>query len=261
MRDQFMFFWGGPFSQWAKYTIEIDGEIYVTCEQYMMAEKARLFGDQEAEAKIMASTNPREQKALGRKVANFDAVRWEEVSMHIVLKANLAKFSQHEELKRILLATGDKIIAEASPRDAIWGIGMAEDHPNVTDRPLWGQNLLGKAIMHVRYTLRATADNRGVFDGDATTTLKLFHNDLLLAYITDVGSDQPWMFGAVLLTPQAAEYMDFFSFMTDESKVLEEPPFAEDLDENWFIEDAGGKRQAIDFPAVHEDNTIYWRWK
>ena len=64
MDDQFVFFWGGPFSQWAKYTMEIDGKTYVTCEQYMMAEKARLFGDRETEAKIMASNNPREQNLL-----------------------------------------------------------------------------------------------------------------------------------------------------------------------------------------------------
>ena len=155
MDDQFMFFWGGPFSQWAKYPMEIDGKIYVTCEQYMMAEKARLFGDRESEAKIMAAQTPREQKALGRRVKPFDAARWEEVREEIVFRANLAKFSQREALKEMLFATGDKIIAEASPQDAIWGIGMDEDHPNVLDTTLWGQNLLGKALMRVRAELRA----------------------------------------------------------------------------------------------------------
>jgi len=153
-RDQFVFFWGGPFSQWAKYRIEIKGKTYVTCEQYMMAEKARLFGDSDAEAKIMAAQNPREQKAIGRKVRNFEEARWKAACEEIVYQANLAKFSQHEELKNILLATGDKTIAEASPEDAIWGIGMAEDHPNVTEMSLWGQNLLGKAIARVRERLR-----------------------------------------------------------------------------------------------------------
>ena len=153
--EQFVFFWGGSFSQWAKYTIEIDGRTYSTCEQYMMAEKARLFGDQEAEAKIMAAKNPRDQKAYGRKVTNFDAAQWTAACEEIVYTANLAKFSQHEALKGVLLATGNKIIAEASPQDAIWGIGMAKEHPNVMDTTLWGQNLLGKALMRVRDTLRA----------------------------------------------------------------------------------------------------------
>jgi len=154
LSDRFVFFWGGPFSQWAKYTIVIDGREYNNCEQYMMAQKAQLFGDAEMEARIMVSRNPREQKALGRKVRNFDADRWEAAREAIVFQANLAKFSQNADLREMLLATGDKVIAEASPKDAIWGIGMAENHPNVTDTTLWGQNLLGKAIMRVRDALR-----------------------------------------------------------------------------------------------------------
>ena len=67
-QSEFVFFWSGPYSQWAKYPMVIDGVSYVTCEQYMMAEKARLFGDREAEVGIMAAKDPREQKRLGRKV-------------------------------------------------------------------------------------------------------------------------------------------------------------------------------------------------
>src|SRR5690242_18213405 len=94
-KDHFVFFWGGPYSQWAKYQMEIDGVTYNTCEQYMMAEKARLFGDTEAEAAIMAVSNPREQKALGRKVKGFDGERWMAAAEEIVYRANLAKFSQN----------------------------------------------------------------------------------------------------------------------------------------------------------------------
>ncbi len=153
--DRFVFFWGGPFSQWAKYRIVINGKTYVTCEQFMMAEKARLFGDKDAETKIMETNDPRQQKSFGRKVKNFDAEKWSDACEEIVYQANLAKFSQHEELRNRLLATGDRIIAEASPQDAIWGIGMAEGHINVADTTLWGQNLLGKAIMRVRKQLKS----------------------------------------------------------------------------------------------------------
>ncbi len=166
MRDEFVFFWSGPFSQWAKFKFEIEGTTYVTCEQYMMAEKARLFGDKEAERKIMATDNPRQQKALGRKVVNFDPARWEAACEEIVYRANLAKFSQHEELMAMLPATGDKTIAEASPQDAIWGIGMAEEHPNVTDQSLWGRNLLGKAIVRVRDELCHQLGNRALCPKD-----------------------------------------------------------------------------------------------
>ena len=160
MQERFVFFWGGPFSQWAKYAMVVDGKTYNTCEQYMMAEKARLFGDTEAEEQIMASRNPREQKSFGRKVRDFDEARWKAACEEVVFRANLAKFSQNEQLRDMLLATGDKVIAEASPQDAVWGIGMAEDHPNVTDMSLWGQNLLGKTIMRVRTAIRDVAEDK-----------------------------------------------------------------------------------------------------
>jgi ribA/ribD-fused uncharacterized protein len=153
--SDYVFFWSGPFSQWAKYRMEIDGLVYVTCEQYMMAEKARLFGDRVAEAAVMATSNPREQKRLGRKVRGFDQSRWEAECEEIVYRGNLAKFSQNPKLREMLLDTGNRILAEASPLDRIWGIGLAADHPHVTDQSLWGQNLLGKAIMRVRDTLRS----------------------------------------------------------------------------------------------------------
>jgi ribA/ribD-fused uncharacterized protein len=155
--DRFVFFWRGPFSQWAKYSFVIDGVTYVTCEQYMMAEKARLFKDGETEAKILATANPRKQKELGRQVKGFDQAAWDAVCVEVVYRGNLAKFSQNPELLELLLATGDKIIAEASPVDPIWGIGMAEDNPSVTDMSLWGKNLLGNVIMRIRETLLASA--------------------------------------------------------------------------------------------------------
>src|SRR5690242_14779150 len=75
-KSQFVFFWGGPFSQWPKAAMTIDGVEYVTCEQFMMAEKARLFGDREAEAAILAARNPRMQKSLGRRVRGFEEATW-----------------------------------------------------------------------------------------------------------------------------------------------------------------------------------------
>src|SRR5690348_8597394 len=95
--ERFVFFWSGPYSQWARYSFTIDGVSYNTCEQYMMAEKARLFGDHETEAKIMQTADPREQKALGRKVKSFDEERWKAAREDIVYRANLAKFTQNPD--------------------------------------------------------------------------------------------------------------------------------------------------------------------
>ena len=152
--DEFYFFWGGEFSQWAKYDMTIDGVTYGTCEQYMMAEKARLMGDHEMASRIAAASSPRKQKELGRQVQNFDQKLWDEHKEDVVYRGNIAKFTQHAELKDLLLATGTRTIVEASPDDCVWGIGLAEDDPRALDPEKWrGLNLLGKAIMKVREEL------------------------------------------------------------------------------------------------------------
>lgn len=154
-KDNFIFFWGGPFSQWYKHDFEVNGVKYNCCEQYMMAQKALLFGDDESYKKIMKLKDPAQQKAIGRNVKNFDPNKWNEVCRKIVYDANLAKFSDFG-LKVAILSTGDKEIVEASPYDRIWGIGLPEGDPRCLDKAQWqGTNWLGIAIMQVRDTLRA----------------------------------------------------------------------------------------------------------
>lgn len=150
-REDMALFWGGPFSQWFPSNFEIDGVVYNTAEQYMMAEKARLFADEEMEQAIMMTDDPRKQKAIGRNVRNFDKDKWEAIAQEVVYRANYAKFTQDEKLKKVLLDTGSKIIVEASPLDTIWGIGLAETDDDCLDTDLWrGTNWLGEAIMRVR---------------------------------------------------------------------------------------------------------------
>lgn len=152
--DRFVFFWHGCLSQWHLAKINIEDAAYSCCEQYMMAEKARLFGDTQTLKKIMQTSSPKEQKALGRQVANFDEGKWAEVAEDVVYRANLAKFSQHKNLAETLAATGSKTIVEASPYDKIWGVGLGVEDHRIHDPATWqGKNLLGKALMKVRDTL------------------------------------------------------------------------------------------------------------
>ncbi|MBQ6420518.1 MAG: NADAR family protein [Clostridia bacterium] len=143
------------FSQWYDCCFTLDGVRYHTTEQYMMAQKALLFGDENAYQAIMAADSPKDYKALGRTVGNFDPAVWDGKKYGIVLRGNLAKFSQNEPIKAFLLGTEDKIIAEASPYDGIWGIRMAIDDPNAGNPEYWGgENLLGFALMETRDLLR-----------------------------------------------------------------------------------------------------------
>lgn len=90
----------------------------------MMAEKARLMGDNEVREQILATDDPREIKKLGRVVKDFDARLWDMEKSQVVVNGNLHKFGQNPELRDFLLSTGDKVLVEASPYDKIWGIGL-----------------------------------------------------------------------------------------------------------------------------------------
>ncbi|MER7541724.1 NADAR family protein [Actinomadura sp.] len=160
-RLKFLFFWGhrtpgpGYLSQWWPSPFTVDGTAYATAEHYMMAGKARLFGDEETAAAIIAAADPRRAKDLGRRVRNFDEQRWRDNRVAIVTRGNEAKFGQNKELRDYLLGTGDRVLVEASPLDRVWGIGLAADDPRAGRVASWqGENLLGFTLMTVRGALR-----------------------------------------------------------------------------------------------------------
>jgi ribA/ribD-fused uncharacterized protein len=74
----------------------------------------------------------------------------------VVVAGNMAKFGQHAGLRQFLLGTGDRVLVEASPRDTIWGIGLAAGDERAAGPDRWrGLNLLGFALMEVRQRLHA----------------------------------------------------------------------------------------------------------
>ncbi|MET3987463.1 NADAR family protein [Streptomyces sp. PvR034] len=166
-RVKYLPFWGhtprhdgtlGPscLSQWwpAPFTV---GEVrYATAEHWMMAEKARLFGDAAAERAALTATSPAAAKKAGRLVRGFDADIWERERFGIVVAGSAAKFASSPQLRGYLLGTGDRVLVEASPLDRIWGIGLAADDPAALDPARWrGLNLLGFALMAAREQLAA----------------------------------------------------------------------------------------------------------
>ena len=78
------------------------------------------------------------------------------VNFDVVVKGNYYKFTKSEDaaqLKAMLLATGDRVLAEASPRDKVWGIGRGASTADA-NRDKWGKNQLGEALMIVRDMLK-----------------------------------------------------------------------------------------------------------
>jgi len=159
---KFLFFWGHTpprhggvdkscFSQWWMSPFVVEGTKYSCAEQYMMAEKARLFGDDDMLGAILQAKHPKEMKAFGRAVRNFDKDVWESQCYGIVKRGSLAKFTQSPQLGDYLKSTKNRILVEASPRDRIWGIGMGQSNPDVENPMKWrGRNLLGFALTEAR---------------------------------------------------------------------------------------------------------------
>ena len=162
----FRYFWGHQehrsgalsescLSQWWPCRLTVAGQEYQSTEQFMMAGKARLFGDTATLERILATSDPRQVKSLGRVVQGFDEAAWAAVRFDLVTLGNLAKFRQDSGLQAYLLGTGSDVLVEASPVDALWGIGLAQTDVLSRDPRRWkGLNLLGFALMRARAILR-----------------------------------------------------------------------------------------------------------
>lgn len=164
-RVRYLHFWGhrprpdgrigaSCLSQWWPAPFAVDGVEYATAEHWMMAGKARLFGDAEAERRVLAAAHPAEAKKAGRLVRGFDEGVWERERFRIVVEGSVHKFAAHPDLGSFLLGTGDRVLVEASPLDRVWGIGLAADDEAAWDPERWrGLNLLGFALMEARERL------------------------------------------------------------------------------------------------------------
>jgi len=76
-------------------------------------------------------------------------------AFEIVVAGSVAKFGHDPGLREFLLATGDRVLVEASPRDRVWGIGLGASSERAEDPRQWrGLNLLGFALMRARAALR-----------------------------------------------------------------------------------------------------------
>ncbi|KAJ9299332.1 hypothetical protein DTO271G3_2954 [Paecilomyces variotii] len=133
---------------------DTEGSITFNCaEQFMMYCKAGRFHDRETQRRVLATKSPKEQKRLGRLTAGFTDASWDEVKSRVVVAGSIAKFGQNPKLKDKLLATGDRLLVEASSKDRVWGIGYTAKHA-MSCRQHWGENRLGKALMEAREHLR-----------------------------------------------------------------------------------------------------------
>ena len=144
----------GYLSNWYLSDFNMDGIHYSSMEQYMMYQKAILFGDEEIAKQILETSNVGKIKALGRMVKNYDDVIWNGMRQVIIYDGLLEKFRQNKDLQEKLLMTQQDILAECAVQDRIWGIGLSMKDERRFHLNEWqGQNLLGFSLMRVREVL------------------------------------------------------------------------------------------------------------
>lgn len=158
---EFIGFWHeydehGCLSNWYKAEFEYAGRKYASVEQFMMYHKLMTFRQFDLADRVMQTDDPAEAKQIGRtRFSNFDDTLWTRISPTIVKRGVRAKFEQNPELLEELLSTGNAVLAECSPYDKMWGIGLAPDDKNIFDTSRWnGKNKLGRILMVLREEFR-----------------------------------------------------------------------------------------------------------
>lgn len=152
--DGFHPFIKGVFSQW-HFTPFVVGRLHFVCaEQYLMAAKASLCGDEAIFEQIMGSEDPALHKRLGSQIKSFDQSAWDIWRFDIVMTANSAKFTQNPGAARQLRNTAPAMLVEANPRDWNWGNGLQIENPANQDPARWrGTNFLGRILTLIRQQL------------------------------------------------------------------------------------------------------------
>ncbi len=132
----------GCFSNFSPHPLRLQGKVWPTSEHYFQAQK--FAGTPRAEA-VREARSPGEAARLGRDRRHPLRRDWESVKVSIMTDAVRAKFEQHDDIRAILLGTGDALLVEHTGNDDFWGDGGDGS----------GRNMLGQILMQVRAQLRA----------------------------------------------------------------------------------------------------------
>lgn len=160
--DEYVFFYKDWLSNYqrTKFDVEWKGVKYTftSTEQGFMYIKAITFGDNLTAQKILNTDDPNRCRKLGRQVKGYNDAEWAKIRYDVFYTLNWAKYTQDKKLQEKLLDPqfdGKKFV-EASPIDKIWGIGYAEDNPNIEFTDMyWGKNYLGRILTNIRKRLKS----------------------------------------------------------------------------------------------------------
>ena len=131
----------GPFSNFSRHPITIDGVAYATSEHYFQSRK---FTDPEIQERVRHASTPMEAANIGRDRSLPLRPDWDRIKDRVMYRALLAKFTQHSDLMALLMNTGGEVLVEHTVNDRYWADGGDGT----------GKNVLGLLLMILRTHLR-----------------------------------------------------------------------------------------------------------
>ena len=140
-------------SNFHPWKFRINGATYSSSEQWIQHGKAKYFKDNITMAQILATENTLESKLLARDIVGYDERKWKEVAYQECYRGIFKKFNQNDNLKRVLVNTGNKTLVESS-YDQIWGTGIPLTDPACLDKTRWyNPGIMSKLLMDIRQEL------------------------------------------------------------------------------------------------------------
>ena len=133
----------GCFSNFSPHPVKLDGKVWPTTEHFFQAQKF-IKSDPDHARAIRKASSPMIAARMGRDRKKKLRPDWESVKDDVMRHAVMAKFARHDDIRAVLLATGNALLVEHTENDSYWADGGDGS----------GKNMLGVILMEVRKRLR-----------------------------------------------------------------------------------------------------------
>lgn len=134
----------GAFSNFSPHPIRLKDKEWPTTEHYFQAQK---FPGTPHEEEIRTEKSPMIAARKGRDRKRPLRPNWDKVKDDVMREALVAKFTQHPDLRELLLSTGETQLIEHTKKDRYWADGGDGT----------GRNRLGELLEELRAQLRKEA--------------------------------------------------------------------------------------------------------
>ncbi len=122
--------------------------VFPTVEHYYTTRKAEINSQPDLAYRVKTAVSPLAANIITKQLTMDPEIKLE------VMKIGLVAKFQVPEMKKALLATGDKVLLEAAVRDPFWGCGCTMSSKEILHKDNWKENHMGKLLMGIRTDLQ-----------------------------------------------------------------------------------------------------------